>query len=46
MPRPRLPVVELKRKFDVPLVPKTTVDEEKSPPNAKSGDVVALVVVP
>ena len=46
LPNPRLPVVGLKRKVDVPADPKATVDDAKNPPMAKSGEVVAEVVVP
>ena len=46
VPRPRLPVVGLKRKVEVPALPNATVLDAKNPPYANSGEVVAEVVVP
>ena len=46
VPSPRFPVVGLKRKVEVPALPNATVLDANSPPYAKSGEVVAAVVVP
>ena len=45
VPRPRLPVAELKKNDDCPRLPKTTVEEANNPPCAKSAEVVAEVTV-